>query len=85
MCNAGTETSRAKKKRQTPKNNSDPIQKEPRKRGRKPGSKNKPKEEVTAPLPKRGRGRPRKTQQDTVAVKKGPGRPKGSKNKPKVT
>ena len=53
--------------------------------GRPPGSKNKPKEEVTVSLPKRGRGRPRKTQQETVAVKRGPGRPKGSKNKPKVT
>ena len=68
-----------------PKNNSDPIQKEPRRRGRKPGGKNKPKEEATVPLPKRGRGRPRKAQQDAVAVKRGPGRPKGSKNKPKVT
>ena len=67
------------------KNNSDSIQKEPRRQGRKLGGKNKPKKEVTVPLPKRGRGRPRKTQQETVAVKRGPGRPKGSKNKPKVT
>ena len=68
-----------------PKNNSDPIQKEPRRQGRKLGGKNKPKKEVTVPLSKRGRGRPRKTQQDTVTVKRGPGSPKGSKNKPKVT